>query len=83
MHLTYPNQDVYLEAASTAEAEETGAPEADLDVTPEMIDAGVSAFYDLCPELEMPPMLTARDLVSRILAASLQDRTPALFARKY
>lgn len=55
MHLTYHDSDTHTGTASTAKAGEAGAPE--VEITPEMIDAGeeallktlggaVSVFYD-------------------------------------
>jgi hypothetical protein len=69
--LTYPNSDTHTGAVSAVNTGEAGAPGTKIEVTPEMIEAGVSVFYDLCPELEMPPMLTARDLVRRKTSISL------------
>jgi hypothetical protein len=60
MHLTYPNQDAYSEQASTANAKEAGASEKEIEVTPAMISAGVTAlaFYD--PGFEHEPWAVAR-----------------------
>ena len=46
-----------------------------IEITPAMIEAGLEEFLELCPELSLPPTLAARDLVSRIVFASLTNRT--------
>ena len=40
MHLTYPDSDTHTGTVSTAKAEEAGAPETEIEITPEMIEAG-------------------------------------------
>ncbi len=42
MHLTYHNLEGHASEVSTANAEETGAPE--VEISPEMITAGLYAF---------------------------------------
>lgn len=44
MHLTYPDSDPHTGTVSTANAGETGAPE--IEITPEMIEVGLDAFYE-------------------------------------
>jgi len=45
-----------------------------VEITHEMIDAGVDAYLELCPELSLPPCLSARDLVRQIIFASLRSQ---------
>jgi hypothetical protein len=47
----------------------------EIEVTSAMIEAGLDEFLDLCPELMLPPTLAARDLVGRIISASLGYQT--------
>ena len=49
MHLTYLDSDGHKATASTANAGEAGAPEIEIEITPVMIDAGMSAFIRTAP----------------------------------
>ena len=44
MHLTYPDSDTHTGAVSTANAGEAGAPESEIEVTPEMMAAGAEVL---------------------------------------
>jgi hypothetical protein len=44
MHLTYPDSDGHKAPASPANAGGDGAPEVEIEVTPEMIEAGLIPF---------------------------------------
>jgi hypothetical protein len=47
MHLTYSNKDAHTEPATTAKADEAGAPEEDeIVITDEMLRAGADRFFD-------------------------------------
>jgi hypothetical protein len=68
MHLTYHDSSGHKATASTANAEEAGAPEIEIEITPAMIEAG----------MEAAALLTYRwgetaepALVSRVFAAML------------
>jgi hypothetical protein len=45
MHLTYPNSDPHIVTASSVGSGEAGAPEDEIEITPEMMEAGIEAFY--------------------------------------
>src|SRR6202163_2431033 len=45
MHLTYPDSPAHTDMVSAAPTAEAGAPD-ELEITPEMIEAGASEFFD-------------------------------------
>lgn len=71
MHLTYPNSNTHTGATLTAKAEEVGAPEMEIEITPEMIEAAIDVFYDL-PELLGPSPEQLRDAIKRAFLAMLR-----------
>jgi hypothetical protein len=79
MHLTYPNQDAYSEAVSTAKAEGAGAPETKIEITPEMIEAGCEQMDALAhPALEPTPKerrLAVIEIFRAMIAA--QPKSPS------
>jgi hypothetical protein len=46
MHLTYPDSDTHTGTASPANAGEAGAPGTEIEITPEMVEAGYDALFD-------------------------------------
>ena len=65
MHLTYHNPNENIVSASTASAGEAGAPE--IEITPEMMKAGLSAWYDYDSRFE-----SEEDGVRAIFVAMLE-----------
>jgi hypothetical protein len=56
MHLTYPNSDPHIGTSSPVDSGEAGAPETEIEITPEMIEAGAEvllndSFLDLSPSI--------------------------------
>ena len=72
MHLTYPDSDTHTGAVSTANAGETGAPEAKIEITPEMIEAGVCQYCSADDILE-----TKEEIVRRVFLAMCRAKTMA------
>ena len=79
MHLTYPDSDHHSKAASPAKSGETGAPEVEIEITPEMIDAAASILdepgltFDLSQGWGLP-----WEVAERMLRAAFQARVKAL-----
>jgi hypothetical protein len=76
MHLTYYNQDVYSETVSTAPPRERLARPTDIEVTLEMIEAGVDCFFDTPgSELLWSSPEDFRDVVRRCFLTMLRMRS--------
>jgi hypothetical protein len=71
MHFTYHNQDVYLEAVSTAKAREAGAPETEIKITLEMIEAGALELSRFNPDFEAPEDAVIRIYREMAMAGAL------------
>jgi hypothetical protein len=69
--LTPPARDVDAGALASSEDRAAGGPEEEIEVTPEMIEAGISVLPDWSDFFSLGPT-GERLLVSRILEASLR-----------
>lgn len=80
MHLTYHDSDTHTGTASTAKAGEAGAPV--IEITPEMIEAGVDAYYassDIDEEMVKAvfmAMRTMEDSTAKVFRVSFGTHTP-------
>jgi hypothetical protein len=75
MHLTDHPDDAHKGIASTAKAEEAGAPVDEIEVTSAMIDAGVDCFFDgLNSECLWSSPEPFKDVVKRSFLAILRAR---------
>ena len=72
MHLTYHNSDGHKATVSTANAGEVGAPENEIEITPQMIEAGVEAlagrYFDLVDSYGYPEI--AKTVFEAMVATS-------------
>jgi hypothetical protein len=73
MHLTYRDSKPHTSEVSTAKAEEAGAPEIEIEITPAMMEAGVRAFEDRDNRVDRP-----RDVVEDIFMSIMEARQEEL-----
>jgi hypothetical protein len=72
MHLTYhPDSDLYG-AISPANAGEAGAPEAEIEITPEMMEAGVAAFFGYDSRFD-PPEVAVEEIHRAMMHAMTRN----------
>ena len=73
MHLTYHDSDTHTGTASTAKAEETGAPE--VEITPEMVSSGVAFLQDAAVGIDSP-WAVEPDFVAELFRVMTAARVP-------
>jgi hypothetical protein len=76
MHLTYRNDSEKNDAAYTPHAGEAGAPSDDVEITPEMIEAGVDAISKIHWEMDRFDEMAA-SIYMAMITARKPSRTAA------